>query len=118
NMSKRFASRIRWSVTALVLTLALATKPLWAAPAGQDTAESSDPSLWMVMLPLLAAALAVERLVEVLWNYIDWTLLNTRGWEPAGLRASQYTHFKSGTSLVLAIVVGIVIANYTGMRLF
>ena len=45
-------------------------------------------------------------------------LLNTRGWEPANLRASQYTHFKSGTSLVLAIVLGVIVANYTGMRFF
>jgi hypothetical protein len=66
----------------------------------------------------MAAAIAVERFIEVLWNYIDWALLNMRGWQPANLQASQYTQFKSGTSLVLAVVLGVLIANYTGMRLF
>jgi hypothetical protein len=102
-----------------VAVLLWPTRGVLAAPMTQEaTASTSEPSLWMVLLPLLAAALAVERLIEVMWNYIDWTLLNTRGWEPPNLRASQYTHFKSGTSLVLAVVLGVVIANYTGMRLF
>ena len=115
---KEILTHLKWALAASILAFGLPAKALLAAPLAQDAVESSDPSLWMVMLPLLAASLAVERLVEVLWNYIDWTLLNTRGWEPANLRASQYTHFKSGTSLVVAVVIGIIIANYTGMRLF
>lgn len=116
--TKQVLDRLGWSVAAATLALGLSAKSLLAAPVTQEVVENSDPSLWMVLLPLLAASLAVERLIEVLWNYIDWTLLNTRGWEPANLRASQYTHFKSGTSLVLAVVLGVIIANYTGMRLF
>lgn len=116
--TREIVNRLQWGLAATLMAFALPAKTLWAAPAAQEVAENSDPSLWMVLLPLLAASLAVERLIEVLWNYIDWTLLNTRGWEPANLRASQYTHFKSGTSLVLAVVLGVVIANYTGMRLF
>ncbi len=120
--TRQFVDRLKWGLAAAILALALPTKTLLAATSAQEVAENvaenSDPSLWMVLLPLLAASLAVERLVEVLWNYIDWTLLNTRGWEPANLRASQYTQFKSGTSLVLAVVVGVIIANYTGMRFF
>lgn len=76
------------------------------------------PPVWPVLLPLLASAIAVERVIEVLWNYIDWFLLNTRGWQQSDLRSGQYTQFKSGTSLVLGIVLGILISNYTGMRLF
>lgn len=115
--------RLKWLGVAAVATLAWPAETLWAAPIAQEgtqeaVAAGGDPSLWMVLLPLLAASLAVERLIEVMWNYIDWTLLNARGWEPANLRASQYTHFKSGTSLVLAVLLGVVIANYTGMRLF
>lgn len=117
-VSSQRVNRLPWALIAAIVALGLPTQALLAAPLAQDAAENSDPSLWMVMLPLLAASLAVERLVEVLWNYIDWTLLNTRGWEPANLRASQYTQFKSGTSLVVAVVIGIIIANYTGMRLF
>ena len=115
---KPMMERLYVALAATLLALALPTKALFAAPVAQDATTGSEPSLWMVLLPLLAASLAVERLIEVLWNYIDWTLLNTRGWEPANLRASQYTHFKSGTSLVLAVVMGVIVANYTGMRLF
>ena len=116
--TKQFVERLKLGLLTALLAIGWPVKALYAAPAAQDVAENSDPSLWMVLLPLLAASLAVERLIEVLWNYIDWTLLNTRGWEPANLRASQYTHFKSGTSLVLAIVLGVIVANYTGMRFF
>lgn len=116
--TKVIAGRLKLGLGAAFVALALPAEALLAAPVAQDTVEASEPSLWMVLLPMFAAALAVERLIEMIWNYIDWMLLNTRGWEPANLRASQYTHFKSGTSLVLAVVLGVVIANYTGMRLF
>lgn len=123
----RFAARLRrlaWSLAAACLAfglpIAAAAAELAAAPAQEPPAQEAvgNPALWPVLLPLLAAAIAVERIIELIWNYIDWGLLNTRGWEPSNLRAAQYTHFKSGTSLVLAVVLGIIIANYTGMRFF
>lgn len=108
--------RIAWTVGAGLLAVGL---PLSTALAQTVTDESTaSPILWPVLLPLLASAIAVERAVEVVWNYVDWTLLNVRGWQPADLRANQYVQFKSGTSMVLAIILGIVISNYTGMRLF
>jgi hypothetical protein len=88
----------------------------WAAPASQEAAPTT--SIWPVLLPLLAGAIVVERLVEVIWNYVDWLLLNTRGWKPVDLKAAQYVQFKSGTSLLMGMVIGILISNYTGMRLF
>src|SRR5690349_11144380 len=96
--TKQIMKRVNWGLVFAVDALAISAKSLWAAPLLQDAAiaQQQTPSLWMVLFPLFAAALAVERLTEVLWNYIDWTLLNTRGWEPANLRASQYTNFKSG----------------------
>lgn len=109
--------RVGWSLVAALAAWGLLTAPAYAAPAAQEAA-AEEPSLWLVLLPLLASAIAVERLIEVVWNYIDWALLNLRGWQNADLRANQYVQFKSGTSLVLAVVVGVVIANYTGMRLF
>lgn len=114
----RFAARLRrfgWTLGAAFLAFGLPAVALAAAPA-QEAA--GDPALWPVLLPLLASAIAVERIIEVIWNYIDWGLLNTRGWTPTDLRSSQYTQFKSGTSLLLGIVFGILISNYTGMRLF
>jgi hypothetical protein len=110
--------RSGWGLAAALLAVGLPTSALLAAAPTQEAVASNEPSLWLVLLPLMAAAIAVERLIEVLWNYIDWALLNMRGWEPASLRTSQYTQFKSGTSLVLAVVLGVIIANYTGMRLF
>jgi hypothetical protein len=96
--------------------VALTTATAWAAPLAQD--ESRSESIWPVLLPLAAASIALERSIEVIWNYVDWTLLNTRGWRAADLKSAQYVQFKSGTSLVLGMVLGILIANYTGMRLF
>ncbi len=115
--TRQIVNRLHWGVVAAILALGLPTKALLAAPAAQDVGAASLRCGWCCCR-CLAASLAVERLIEVVWNYIDWTLLNTRDWEPANLRASHYTHFKSGTSLVLAVVIGVIIANYTGMRLF
>lgn len=88
----------------------------WAAPLAQD--ETRSESIWPVLLPLAAASIALERSIEVVWNYVDWMLLNTRGWRATDLKSAQYVQFKSGSSLVLGMVLGILIANYTGMRLF
>jgi len=103
-----------------VITVALlwATQTAQAAPFPQEEAGAGGGALWPVLLPLVAAAIAVERVVEVIWNYGDWMLLNVRGWKPGDLKSNQYMQFKSGTSLVLAVVLGILISNYTGMRLF
>lgn len=97
---------------ALIVTSATA----WAAPLAQD--ETRSESIWPVLLPLAAASIALERSIEIVWNYVDWLLLNMRGWRAADLKSAQYVQFKSGTSLVLGMVIGILIANYTGMRLF
>jgi hypothetical protein len=98
------------------LALFLASQAAQAAPFSQEAEDSGG--IWSVLLPLSAAAIAIERLIELMWNYIDWALLNVRGWKATDLKSSQYTQFKSGTSLVLGIVLGILVSNYTGMRLF
>jgi hypothetical protein len=115
-----------WGLGAMVLALSLPQALLAAAPAQEATTQVAvpvaalpeEPSLWLVLLPLLAATIAVERVIELIWNYIDWGLLNLREWQPADLRATHYVKFKSGTSLVMALVLGVLISNYTGMRLF
>ncbi|HXF63889.1 MAG TPA: hypothetical protein VNK95_19855 [Caldilineaceae bacterium] len=102
------------------LATGLAAPITQAAPRLQESQPESQSGaqLWPVLLPLMAAAIAVERAIEVIWNYIDWVLLNVRGWTPTDLKSSQYMQFKSGTSLVIGVVLGILISNYTGMRLF
>ena len=108
------AHRVVWSLGAVWLALVCSSTAL-AAPLTQDVA---GPNVLAVVLPLLAASVALERVIEVIWNYIDWLLLNSGAWQPADLKSSQYVQFKSGTSLVLAMVLGVLISNYTGMRLF
>ena len=95
--------------------LALAAPPARAASLTQETDQTTR--IWPVLLALGAASLAIERTIEVFWNYIDWLLLNFRGWTPVDIKSSQYVQFKSGTSLVLGIVLGVLLCNYTGMRL-
>jgi len=75
-------------------------------------------SLWPILLPLVASSLAIERMIELFWNYVDWFLFNARGWEAAQIKSPQYVQFKSGTSLVIGVILGIMISNFTGMRLF
>lgn len=113
--------RLRGRLTGLLIALnaaALVAAPAQAAADGQEGAVATTPSLWPILLPLMAASLAIERGVEMFWNYIDWVLLNFRRWQPAQIKSPQYVQFKSGTSLVLSVVLGILVSNYTGMRLF
>lgn len=74
--------------------------------------------IWPALTPLLLAAVGVERAVEIIWNYLEWLLLGVFKWEPAQLKAPQYLQFKSGTSLVFGVVIGILLTNATSIRLF
>ena len=75
-------------------------------------------SIWPALAALLLAAVGVERAVEIIWNYLEWLLLGLFKWEPAQLRAAHYVQFKSGTSLIFGVVIGILLTNATGLRLF
>jgi hypothetical protein len=101
-------------VAAWAVLLAV-TPTAYAASPKQESQQSTR--IWPVLLALAAASLAIERVIEVIWNYVDCVLLNFRGWTPLDLKSNQYTQFKSGTSLVLGIVLGVLLCNYTGMRL-
>jgi hypothetical protein len=90
---------------------------LLAAPLLQDVSSESSP-IWPIIVAILAASFVLERGIEIVWNYLEWALLNFAGWTPARLRSPQFSQFKSGTSLLVAAVIGILIANTTSMRLF
>jgi hypothetical protein len=109
-----------WLVVAAAGALFLLAVIASPARASQDAQEQVGGvlSLWPILLPLVASSLAIERMVELFWNYVDWFLFNARGWEPAQIKSPQYVQFKSGTSLVIGVVLGIMISNFTGMRLF
>jgi hypothetical protein len=105
----------KWTIIVLWALLALNATTVRAAPALQETAPTVR--IWTVLLPLFIASFAVERAIEIFWNYLDWLLLNLRAWQPAQIKSAQYIQFKSGTSLLIGAVAGILIASYTGMRL-
>lgn len=87
------------------------------AAAGLQEAAADGPTLWPVLLTLLVATLAVERALELVWNLVEWLLLSFRTWSPANLHAPHYVQFKSGASLLLGMILGLLAATYTGMRL-
>lgn len=75
-------------------------------------------NLWLGLLPLFLASFGVERAVEMIWNYLEWLMLGVFKWEPAQLKSAQYGQFKSGTSLVFSVVIGILLTNTISLRLF
>lgn len=70
------------------------------------------------LAPLLTAAVGVERAIEIIWNYVEWALLSFLGWQPDQLKSPQYLQFKSGTSMILGVILGILVANFMALRLF
>ncbi|RME66304.1 MAG: hypothetical protein D6790_00430, partial [Caldilineae bacterium] len=96
--------------------LLLATSAAFAAPLGQEVGQQG-PEIWPVLLPLLAAAASVERAIEMGWNYIEWFLMRFLRWRPSDLKQPSYLEFKSGTSLLAGVVLGILVVNYSSMRL-
>lgn len=111
----RRGRRTVWA-TASALVLIGLTAPI-AAAAGVGQEAAGDPAIWPVLLPLLAAAASVERAVELGWNYVEWALIRFVGWRPSDLKTASYSQFKSGTSLLAGVVLGIVVVNYSSMRL-
>lgn len=79
---------------------------------------STAARVWPALLAIFAAAFVIERVIEIIWNFLEWLLLNFGHWTPARLKSAQYMQFKSGTSLLIAAVLGILTANVTSMRLF
>lgn len=69
------------------------------------------------MVPLLGAAAGIERLMELGWHYLEWGALRFLGWRPSDLKSPGYIAFKRSTSLLAGIFLGVVVSNYSGMRL-
>lgn len=111
----RYGRRTVWATAAALMLIGL-TAPI-AAAAGLGQEAASGPAIWPVLLPLLAAAASVERAVELGWNYVEWALIRFVGWRPSDLKSASYGQFKSGTSLLAGVVLGIVVVNFSSMRL-
>jgi len=111
----RTGRRAVWATSAALVLIGL-TAPI-AAAAGLAQDASSNPEIWPVLLPLLAAAASVERAVELGWNYVEWGLMRFAKWRPSDLKTASYGQFKSGTSLLAGVVLGVLVVNYSSMRL-
>ena len=111
-------SRPAGFIVLLTLLLLLSAGDVaWAAPVAQESAVATQ-RFWPVLLALLTAAFVAERIVEVLWNYLEWFLLSYTSWTPSTLKSPAYMQFKGGTSLLLGAILGVIIANFTSMRIF
>lgn len=110
---------------AAAAALLVGLQPALAAPVLQETQTAQaivqitpPSSAALVILAITMVATAVQLLIEVVWNYLEWYLLNVRGWTPSNIKSPQFQQFKSGTSLLIGGVLGIVFVNLTGMSLF
>ncbi len=100
---------------ATLLTLLAVTPTLAQA----DITVTNAPSrAALVILAVFMVATAVQLIIEVVWNYTEWFLMNVRDWKASDIKAPQYQQFKSGTSLLIGAVVGMLIVSTSGMRLF
>jgi hypothetical protein len=102
---------------AALLVLIANAAALAAASPQQPAIQADGPTIWPVLLPLIALAIAIERAIELLWNYLEWLLIRFGRWQPGALKSPSYVHFKSGTSLLAGLGLGILVANYSGLRL-
>lgn len=116
-MSQNWKQTFLWAMGGVGAAF-LINKTATAAPLMQDTTLSQGTNIWSVLLPLATASIGVERATEIVWNYVEWLMLSSKRWLPANLKTAQYIQFKSGTSMLLGVVIGILVSNYTGMRLF
>jgi hypothetical protein len=111
------SSRLRTVASLAILAALLAPQAALAAPGQQETT-ASDPNLWPLLAGIAAAAFAIERVMELLWNFVEWLLLSGGRWQAANLRTAHYQKFKSGASVLLGAVLGVATANALNLHLF
>ena len=99
----RLTDRIEWVLLAVVSALWFDQSVAYAGPITQESMGGNN--IWTVILLVMTAATVVERATELIWNYIEWLLLNFRNVKPSTVRAPQYVQFKSGTSLLFGVVL-------------
>jgi hypothetical protein len=114
-MPESYRRGLRRSLVLLAGLSVLLPVAAHAAPAQQEVAAA--PSLWPLLLALLATAFAVERLLELLWNYLEWVLLNSKRLHATDLKSSAYVKFKSGTCVLLGAIAGVGLAGLFTLHL-
>lgn len=88
------------------------------AVAAAQTREFGQPApvtnVTVVLAPLLAAALGIERVLETLWGIVE-SVLNMLAIAPTG---AKYQDFKTWASAAIGIVAGIIIASAAQLQMF
>ena len=115
-MRMEFLRRFGWGVFG-GLFLAGALPKLMLAAGTEQTVGTEITTVVPAMVPLLGAAAGIERLMELGWHYLEWGALRFLGWRPSDLKSPGYIAFKRSTSLLAGIFLGVVVSNYSGMRL-
>ncbi len=75
-------------------------------------------SVWPMLLAMAATAFGIERLIELMWNAVEWITLSTRRERPTDLKRAAYLQFKSGVSVLLSAILGVVLANLLNLHFF
>ena len=104
------SSRLRTVASLAILAVTLWPQVALAAPGHQETV-AAEPNLWPLIAGVAAAAFAIERVMELLWNFVEWLLLSSGRWRAASLRTTHYQKFKSGASVLLGAILGVAVAN-------
>jgi len=103
---------------ALLGGLMVAANPAVArAASGRQETGGDSFNIWLLILPIATAALIVERTIELVWNFIEWLALNFSSAKPASLKSPAYVQFKSGASLLLGVIIGLLAAKLLGLHL-
>jgi hypothetical protein len=103
---------------ALLGGLMVAANPAVArAASGRQETGGDSFNIWLLILPIATAALIVERTIELVWNFIEWLALNFSSAKPASLKSPAYVQFKSGASLLLGVIIGLLAAKFLGLHL-
>ncbi len=111
------SSRLRTVASLAILAVTLWPQVALAAPGHQETV-AGEPNLWPLIAGVAAAAFAIERVMELLWNFVEWLLLSSGRWRAANLRTTHYQKFKSGASVLLGAILGVAAANALNLHLF
>ena len=115
-MQMKSVRQLSWSVFGGLLLVGALPGLVSAAELGQAM-EPDSTKILPGLLPVLGAATGVERVMELGWNFLEWILLRFVRWRPSDLKTPSYVGFKGGISLLAGLFLGVVISNYTGMRL-
>jgi hypothetical protein len=105
-----------------VLLLVMAVSTAWAAPVwqeGTDADPSADP-LWGALVPLLATATAIERVMERFWERYErqgrWP--KKEGVRSQDRKTEKYMEFKKGAGHWLGFALAVIAIAFTDVRLF